>query len=427
MEIFRNMWRRKFRTFLTIFGIVIGIFAFTVMGSMALKLNKMIAGGKSYITGQITISPKGTDFTSGTTGLLPVDTLNKIAKVDGVEAIEGSVSLSLDEPNPDDPTGGMSFGQPLTIYSVDTNSGFTNKNWSVLDMKEGKMIDKNSLANDIAIGRTVALDKGWKVGDKVKIRGQEFNVIGILEKTMTGPDSYVFMPIGKARELYVNSNPFLKSLRDQSADAAKISDREIAKLSPEAAAQIKQAKSFNMNDISTSASISWKDGVDPDKLSDTIKNDFKDQVLVLSPKKMGETIDKATATMNAIILGSALLALVVGLFSIVNTMVMSISERTKEIGIKKAIGASPRSIAFEYTLEAGVIGLIGGSIGLGLGALTVTLINNKMSSKGAEIFLIEPNFVIGVIVFSFVVGIIAGVIPAIRASKLKVVDAIREL
>ena len=142
---------------------------------------------------------------------------------------------------------------------------------------------------------------------------------------------------------------------------------------------------------------------------------------------MGEMIDKASATFNAIILGSAMLALIVGLFSIVNTMVMSISERTKEIGIKKAIGASPRSIAFEYTMEAGVIGLAGGAIGMGLGVLAATIVNNKMAEKGAEIFLIEPSFLVAVIVFSFVIGIIAGIIPAVRAAKLKVVEAIREL
>jgi len=426
MEILRNMWRRKFRTFLTIFGIVIGIFAFTVMGSMALKLNKMIDGGKRYITGQITISPKGTDYMSGTTGTMPVDLLDKIAKVEGVEAVEGSVGLAVDEPNPDGEVS-MGIGQPATIYSMDPNSNFKNKNWETLDMKEGKAIDKASAENDISIGITVALDKNWKMGDMVTIRKREFKVVGILEKTMTGPDSYVFMNIKPARELYVESNPFLKSLKEQADNTANISDKELAKLSPEARTQIVQAKSFKIEDISTSAAVSWKDGVDADQLSNTIKDQFVDDVTVMSPKKMGELIDKASATMNAIIVGSAMLALIVGLFSIVNTMVMSISERTKEIGIKKALGASNGSIALEYTIEAGVIGLTGGIIGAGLGTLTTYLINNKMAAKGAEIFLISPSFIIGVLAFSFVIGIVAGVIPALRASKLNVVQAIREL
>lgn len=427
MEIFRNMWRRKFRTFLTIIGITVGIFAFTVMGSLALKLNKMIDGGKKYITGQITIMPKGTDFASGQmSGMLPIDTLNKIAQVEGVEAVEGSVSLAVDEPNPDEPVS-INMGAPSTIYSLDTNSNFKNKNWATLDMKEGKLIDKNSADSEISIGSSVALDKKWNMGDIVKIRGREFKVVGILDKTMTGPDSYVFMKLPVARELYIESNPFLKSLKDRASEAANISDKELAKLSPETGNQIVQAKAFKVDDVSTMASASWKDGVDPEIVVTRIKGQYKNEVVMLSPKKMGEQIDKASATMNAIILGAALLALIVGVFSITNTMIMSISERTKEIGIKKAIGASGRSIALEYTLEAGVISLLGGILGMGLGALTALLINNKMASKGAEIFLIEPTFLIEVIAFAFVIGIIAGIIPALRASKLKVVDAIREL
>jgi len=426
MEIIRNMWRRKFRTFLTIFGIIIGIFAFTVMGSMALKLNKMIAGGKQYITGQITISPKGTDYTSGTTGMLPVDLLNKIKAVEGVEAVEGGVGLMLDEPDPDNPTT-VSFSAPKSIYSFDPDSNFKNKNWETMAMKEGKLIDTNSAENDISIGINIALDKKWAVGDEVEIRGRKFKVVGIFDKTMTGPDEYVFMNIKPARELFVENNPFLKSLKEKSDNAQKISDRELANLPLEARQQIIEAQAFKIEDVSTSASVSWKDGVDPETVVESIKANYKDQVTVLSPKKMGEEIDKASSTMNAIIFGSAILALVVGLFSIVNTMIMSISERTREIGIKKAIGASSRSIAIEYTIEAGVIGLLGGAFGMGLGMLTAYLINQKMASKGAEIFLIDGTFMIEVVIFSFVIGIIAGIIPALRASKLKVVDAIREL
>lgn len=428
IEIFRNMWRRKFRTFLTVFGIVIGIFAFTVMGSMALKLNKMIDGGKKYITGQITISPKGTNYSSGQMGaMLPVDTLNKISQVEGVKAVAAGIELSLDEPDPDNPVGGASFGMPPTIEGIDLKSDFKNVNWETLAMKEGRMATKDDPDNYIDIGTTIALDKDWRNGDTVKIRGKEFKIVGIVDKTMTGPDSYVFMSLQSARELYIESNPFLKSLKEKSDEAAKISERELTMLPRATRDQILQAKSFKVEDVTTMASASWKDGADSEIVSNRIKDQFRDDVIVLSPKKMGETIDKASATMNAIILGSALLALIVGLFSIVNTMVMSISERTKEIGIKKALGASPRSIGWEYTLEAGVIGLLGGAIGMGLGVLTADIINNKMASKGAEIFLLEPNFLVLVIIFSFVVGVFAGIIPAIRASKLNVVDAIREL
>ncbi|HOX41648.1 MAG TPA: ABC transporter permease [bacterium] len=430
LEILRNMWRRKFRTFLTVFGIAIGIFAFTVMGSMALKFNKMIDGGKRYITGQITITPKGSSFMTGGGGAatLPVDILNKIAKVDGVEAIGTGVELPLEEPNPDDPLGGgVSMGPAPTIEGMDLESSYKNRNWQTMDMKEGRMIQKGDPDNVVAVGYSVAIDKKVKLNEAMKIRGRDFKVVGILEKTMTGPDSYVMMPIAPAREMLVESNPFLKSLKKQSEDAANISDVALAKLPADTKSQILQAKTFKMEDISTMAAASWKDGEDPDKVANRIKDQFKNDVLVLSPTKMGEEIDKASATFNAVILGSALLALIVGGFSIINTMVMSISERTKEIGIKKAIGASGWSIAREYTLEAGVIGFIGGLIGMGLGALMASVINGRMAESGAEIFELSSSFLIGVVVFSFGLGIIAGIIPAVRAARMKVVDAIREL
>mgnify|MGYP001595787119 CR=1 FL=1 len=418
------MWRRKLRSLLTIFGIAVGIFAFTVMGSMALRLNKMIAGGKSYITGQITIMPKGSSFGAGGS-VLPIDTINNIAKVDGVEAVSAGVELMLEEPDPNNPQ--MSFGPPPSIEGMDFTSTFENRNWKTLAMKEGHFLTKEDGEDAVAVGITVATDKNLKVGDTTKIRGKEFRVVGIIDQTLTGPDSYVFMPIAPAREMLIASNPFLKSLKEQADQAATISAAALAKLPAATRDQILNAKAFKVEDVNTGASVSWKDGADSEKVAAAIEEQFKDEAQVLSPKKMGELIDKGTAVINAVVLGSAVLALIVGGFSIINTMVMAISERTKEIGIKKAIGASRRSIAWDYTLEAGVIGIVGGLIGMGLGVLVVWLLNAKTSSSGAEIFLLDVKYLAGVVLFSFVLGMIAGVIPAIRASRLKVVQAIREL
>lgn len=430
MEIFRNILRRKFRSALTIFGIAIGIFAFTVMGSLALKLNRMIDGGKKYITGQITIMPKGSSAEGmgvGSGSVLPVDTLNKIGDVEGVDKVGAMVSLLLEEPDPDNPSGGGMNMMPPTIYGTDLKTDYKNKNWESMAMKDGHMVGKDDSNDKVSIGISIATDKKLNVGDKMEIRSQEFEVVGIVDRTMTGPDSYVFMSIDKAREMLIESNPFLKSLKQRSEDASKISESALAAMPEVTRKQIMEAKSFNVEDITSMAGVTWKDGYDSEAVADTIKNKFKEDVTVLSPKKMGEQIDQGSAIINAVILGSAVIALVVGGFSIINTMVMSISERTKEIGIKKALGASNKSILFEYTVEAGIIGLIGGAIGTGLGLIAMVSLNSKMASKGAEIFLIDTNYVVYVLAFSFVLGILAGIIPAYRASKLKVVDALREL
>lgn len=371
---------------------------------MALRFNKMISGGKSYITGQITVVPKGSNFMSGATGgVLPVDTLKRMGNIEGVEAVSAGVEFAMTEPDPDDPTGGgFSVGPPPTIEGIDVASGFENRNWRTLDMKSGTMLERGDAENAIAIGYTIALDNDLTVGDAFTIRGMEFLVQGIIDQTLTGPDTLVFMQLKPAREMYVESNPFLKSLRGASPD-------------------------FKLEDVTTAAAVSWKDGQDPEVVVERIKDTLKDEVLVLSPKKLGEQIDKASAVFNAIILGSAMLALVVGGFSIVNTMIMSVSERTKEIGIKKALGASNGAIAREYTTEAGVIGVLGGIIGIALGVLTITLINSKTAKNGAEIFLLDTSYLVGVAVFSLVLGVLAGLIPAFRAARMRAVDAIREL
>lgn len=403
-EILQNLWRRKFRTLLTVVGISVGIFAFTVMGSMALRFNKMIDGGKSYITGQITVFPKGTNFmTGGASGILPVDTLDKMKKIEGVEAVAVGVELALTDPDPDNPIGGgASFGPPPTIEGIDVESNFKNRNWQTLDMREGRMLEKGDPKTATVVGYTIALDNDLHVGDTFTIRGQDFTVQGVLDQTLTGPDTFVFIDLAIARAMYIEANPFLKSLKETSKD-------------------------FRVEDVNPTAAVSWKDGQDPEAVVERLKTELKDEVLVLSPKKLGEEIDKASAIFNAVILGSALLALVVGGFSIVNTMIMSVSERTKEIGVKKALGASNGAIAREYTTEAGVIGVIGGIVGIAFGILAIVIINAKTAKSGAEIFLLDPMYIGGVAVFSLVLGILAGLIPAIRASRMRAVEAIREL
>lgn len=422
------MWRRRFRTLLTMIGIAVGIFAFTVMGSMALRFNKMIEGGKRYITGQITIMPKGTNFAAGTQGaMLPVDTLKKIGQVEGVEGVTAMVELALTDPDPENPTGGVSMGPPPSIDGFDLNTTYRNRNWQEFRMKEGRMLEKGDPDDVAVLGISIATDKQKHAGDTIEVRGRTFKVIGVIDRTMTGPDNYMFLSIKPAREMMIESNPFLKSLKEQADKAATISDAALAQLPEDARKQILAAKAFTLEDVTTMAGVSWKDGADPEAVATRIKEQFKDQVLVLSPKKMGDEIDKASAIFNTVILGSAIIALIIGGFAIINTMVMSISERTKEIGIKKALGASRASIALEYTLEAGIIGIVGGIVGLGLGVMLILMLNAKAAAKGAEIFLLDPWYLLGVAVFSFALGVLAGMIPAIRASKLRAVEAIREL
>ena len=129
-------------------------------------------------------------------------------------------------------------------------------------MKSGRMLEKGDASDNIVVGYTIASDKKIKVGDKMKIRGRDFNVIGIADQTLTGPDMYVFMPLESARELLIESTPFLKSLKQSSEEAAKISDAALAKLPKAMRDQLIQAKAFKVEDLNQMAAASWKDGYD---------------------------------------------------------------------------------------------------------------------------------------------------------------------
>ena len=131
VETLRNMFRRKSRTFLTVFGIVIGIFALAVMGSLAEKMNGMISGGVRYYTGQITVSPKG--GVSG--GLLSASIVDKIQKIKGVKQVHPEVMMLRDE----DPTS-MGFGMPPMVIGFDLSKKFENRNYRNLALTGGRRL-----------------------------------------------------------------------------------------------------------------------------------------------------------------------------------------------------------------------------------------------------------------------------------------------
>ena len=106
-------------------------------------------------------------------------------------------------------------------------------------------------------------------------------------------------------------------------------------------------------------------------------------------------------------------------------MAMSVAERTREIGIKRAIGGTRRRIIQELVLEAGLIGFIGGMIGLGLGAIVVALANDAGRASGTVLFDLTTGTAVTAVLFSTILGMIAGIIPATHAARLDPVQALR--
>jgi putative ABC transport system permease protein len=123
--------------------------------------------------------------------------------------------------------------------------------------------------------------------------------------------------------------------------------------------------------------------------------------------------------------GAALLALVIGGLSVANTMVMAVTERIREIGLKKALGAQTGRLMLEYVLEAMTIGGLGGVVGFAIGYALTTAVNHLGGKSGMDIFLVTPRLTALSLGFAVAMATVAGVFPAWRAARLDPVSALR--
>lgn len=380
--ILRNMWRRKARTFLTVFGIVVGIFALTVLGGLSARLTQQVEGARSWFTNSISVVPSGGNLFGGGT-----ETFFELSKVEDLQAVPGvrtavpGIGVQVKE------SQGFSLGAPDLVIGLGLDGAADLL--KQLALADGRMLEEGD-KDAVVIGSVLAEKLNARVGGTVQLRGEPFEVVGILEPTLSAPDNFAFTPYDDALRLFLKANPFFQKSR-----------------------------------IASVIYTTWDDGVDPESLGARIAKDVPD-VSVITPAKAEKQISQFSLIFNAILFGIAFIALVVGGLSIINTMVMSVSERTREIGLKKAIGAETRSILFEYLLESSFIGLIGGLIGMALGLVAIVLLNNATSSSQITVFAITATVVIGPVVFATVLGTLAGVFPALRAARLKPVESLRE-
>jgi len=170
-----------------------------------------------------------------------------------------------------------------------------------------------------------------------------------------------------------------------------------------------------------------------DEITRKLRNDRNEDVgeesfTVETPLQSLGAVNNVLNIINAIVIGIAMISLFVGGVGIANTMYTSVVERTREIGVMKAIGAQNKDIIWVFLIEAGLLGLVGGIVGalIGLGA-AIGASNLANSALGGDLFIVSVNYSLLVVAvsFSFLVGIISGVMPALQAAKLNVVDALR--
>jgi putative ABC transport system permease protein len=294
----------------------------------------------------------------------------------------------------DDTQSAITMGVPPMITGAIAGSDQGHDTF-VLRYAEGRALTPADEGQRVVVlGSDIARKYDKHVGDTISLHGWDFTVVGVLEPTLTAPDQAASVPLQAAQLLYHESLPPV--VRNQ----------------------------INPTDLITTMTVYPTPGVDHEVLADSIEKQVPG-VSVMTGKDFDKQIGSATSILNAILVGIALISLIVGGLSVVNTMAMSIAERTREIGIKRAIGGSRTRIVREFVVEASLMGFLGGLIGLALGAAVVTLANEAGRSSGTVLFELTVGTAASAIVFSTVLGAIAGFVPAVHAARLDPVTALR--
>jgi putative ABC transport system permease protein len=385
MRTLRNIFRRKLRAFLTIFGIAIGVFALVVMGSIAERLTLLVDGGVEYYQGKVVVVPaKATN--AGSAALLSIDTRRDLERIHGVAAVEAGVSAMLTTE-----TVSVSFGPAASIAGSD----FRGASYETFEVTyaSGREL-RASDEGKVVVGSDLVTKLGAKVGGQVKIRDEYYEVVGILNKTLTAPDNTVTMTLGDAQKIAVDDLPDV--LKNNTIPSQLVS----------------------------SFAIYPQPGQSPEVIATSIKRKVKD-VDVYTAREFEEQIAAPLAIFTTIIYAIGAISLLVGGLSVINTMTMAVAERTREIGIRKSIGASDGQVLRQFILESGVIGLLGGLGGLVLGTLVAAAGNAAGESSGQALFLVTTRLTLSALAFAVGLGVVSGLYPAWHAARLNPVEALR--
>ena len=396
-ETIRNVTRRKLRSFLTITGIVIGIVALTTMGALANNFNALLDGGAKYYASYVPVGDANSNGVTGG-GVVPLSRAPEIAAVPGVARVFPTITV---EAKPGS-LQVVSLGLPDYIESYDpAENGYSALRTS---FAAGQAIDPNG-SGAIILGSSFAAEFGKKVGDTITlpVRPSDatadfvqhtYTVAGILKPTLTAPDTGAFVSLGDAQQLMKEQLPTaLRSTYDASLYVA----------------------GFDVYGTS---------GTDLDRLADRINAEVPG-VKAQKPSKIVAALVAGGRLFTEITTAAAVLALVIGGLAVINTMIMAVTERVREIGLKKAIGATTGAITREFLLESTFIGFAGGVIGFGLGYAVTAAANAAMPASQGAIFLVTPGLAILCVGFAVALGAVAGILPAMRAARLDPVTALR--
>lgn len=395
----------KLRTWLTILGIVIGVAAVISIISLSDTMEEKVNAQLSGLGGNIVTITPGFVRGSAMIGMGPEGgrspppppgeglTEETVLTKRDLQVLKGIPDIVLVDTNIRGSVEVSYLGKKGTVSAT----GVDQKVWSKITteiLKDGRMLDAAD-QNVVVIGGSLSssyFDQPIDINKMMTIENRTFRVVGIIDDDSNN----IYMPIQTAYQAIDN-----KENGKYDTIVAKIKNEDrlddiLAKIDKK---------------LMTSRHVTKED------------KDFT----VVSSKKMQQRRAEMVNSMNTFLLAIAAVSLIVGSVGIANTMFTSVLEKTKEIGIMKAIGARNNDILLIFLFNAMLIGLVGGIIGIIFGAILSYFLPSLMGDtplKDTTIIISLSSIMIALFV-SVVVGVLAGIIPAYKASTLRPVDALR--
>ncbi len=394
---FNNLTRRKLRSWLTMIGIFIGIAAVVALISLGQGLQDYIGDEFEKLgSDKLIIQPRGTFGPPGSVTSESLMLTGKDVKVvedsRGVEWVASYLMKSSQIKYKDEISIEFTTGiEPDDLeFFVEIDS---------INILEGRIF-KDGEKNKLVVGYDHAYGDKWKkdlgIGSNIEIEGTSFKVIGIVDKIgNSADDGALYVPKDSLREVLDNEN-------EESYMIAKV------------------ATGFDPIDVAETVERKLRKFRNEKEDQETFSVQTSDQLL--------ETFQGIFGVIQAVLVGIAAISLVVGGVGIMNTMYTAVLERTKEIGTMKAVGARNRDIRYIFLIESGLLGLVGGAIGVLIG-VGMGLGTEYIATIALGTPLLQASFpwylIVGALTFSFCIGSLSGILPAMQAARLKPADALR--
>ncbi len=392
----KNIKKRRLRAFLTLLGIMIAIATIFVLISVSIGLQGAVEEQFRQLgTDKFFIQPRGQLAGPGTGGAVSLTEKDAdiIKKVSGVKEVTFWTVTSTEVSLRDQKRFVTAAGIDLDTSSLYTETG-------AYKAQEGRLLKKGDPSGSIMIGSQYKDNNIFKkpitVGDTLLLNGKEFKVKGILKTIGNAPDDkLIYMSLGDFRPLY-NITDRVDTIIAQVGPGAPISE----------VADNAEKKLMNYRNVTEKT------------------RDFS----ILTPEELLASFGVILSIITGFLLSIAAISLLVGGIGIANTMFTSVLERTREIGVMKAIGAQNKDILTIFLIESGLLGLIGGILGVLLGYIisktieyiAVTQLATTLLKTATPLWLFAA-----LLAFAFLAGSISGIWPAHRATKIKPVEALR--